>query len=716
MRGKSWLILLAALFVFHFAGGVFAGSLLGPEKFTRTKGKPDVYSAEFNATSKTGLLRILNGEESGSNQVTSAYIYLNDTALLAPNDFKNKANHIIEKQIPLEDVNTLRVDLRSEPGSFLSLEISQQGLSVDLVCTPDRIYDGDEATLFWTSSNADKVSIDNGIGEVPLAGSQIVSPANTVTYTITATGPEGSVSHQAILTVIESLQPPTINLNASDTNIIAGESLILSWSSTNADSYSITPGIGTVAPNGTRTVTPMATTTYSITATGPGGSATDNVTITVDPIPAPTATFTADPATITASQSSTLSWTTQNAESVTISPEIGAVAASGSHSVNPADTTTYTLTATGPGGTVNKSVIITVSPILPPAVTITADPASILTGQSSTLTWTSTNATDVVIDQGIGQVSASGSISVSPAETTTYTMTVTGPGGTATGTAMVTVTPLSVSIISPSNGDMISTPAFMVQGTITNPLGNEVGITVNGVVALVYGDQFAANYVPLDEGQNSITVTAIDAEGNTASASISVNAAINADSIGIPANPEMGVSPFEATLTVAGTFSITNPVFEGTGPGDVEIINGTEANEYIVRMTTPGIYIFNAEAADDQGYVHRGTLALQILNREEIDAVLQAKWNRMKSALAGGDIEGAVKYFSKNSQPIYRQQFTDLLSVLDQIAADMGAITFINTDGNQAIYDLRTIRNGKTYSFQLMFIREEEGIWHIRNF
>src|SRR2546430_14165960 len=82
-------------------------------------------------------------------------------------------------------------------------------------------------------------------------------------------------------------------------------------------------------------------------------------------------------------------------------------------------------------------------PPLPPAtptVTISADPSTIEKGQSSTLTWSSTNATNVSIDQGIGDVSTSGSRSVSPSSSTTYTITAKGEGGIASATTRITVT------------------------------------------------------------------------------------------------------------------------------------------------------------------------------------------------------------------------------------------------------------------------------------
>ncbi len=76
----------------------------------------------------------------------------------------------------------------------------------------------------------------------------------------------------------------------------------------------------------------------------------------------------------------------------------------------------------------------------PPTANITATPQSINPGQSATLNWTTTNATDVSID-GIGQVPASGSKTVTPTDTTTYHLVARGDGGSGDATATVTVTP-----------------------------------------------------------------------------------------------------------------------------------------------------------------------------------------------------------------------------------------------------------------------------------
>jgi len=74
-----------------------------------------------------------------------------------------------------------------------------------------------------------------------------------------------------------------------------------------------------------------------------------------------------------------------------------------------------------------------------PTVTLQANPTTINKGESSTLTWNSTDATQLSIDPGVGTVTAEGSTKVTPSDSTTYTITASGPGGSATASAAVSV-------------------------------------------------------------------------------------------------------------------------------------------------------------------------------------------------------------------------------------------------------------------------------------
>jgi peptidoglycan-associated lipoprotein len=74
-----------------------------------------------------------------------------------------------------------------------------------------------------------------------------------------------------------------------------------------------------------------------------------------------------------------------------------------------------------------------------PTVTLQASPTSVNKGESSTLSWNSTDATQLSIAPEVGAVTAQGSTKVTPSDSTTYTITATGPGGSTSATASVTV-------------------------------------------------------------------------------------------------------------------------------------------------------------------------------------------------------------------------------------------------------------------------------------
>lgn len=87
-----------------------------------------------------------------------------------------------------------------------------------------------------------------------------------------------------------------------------------------------------------------------------------------------------------------------------------------------------------------------------PQATLSALPASIMKGQSSTLSWTSQDATSCDILPAIGSVQTQGSTDITPDNNTIYTLTCKGEGGTAksTATVAVTVPPPPVVVAQPS--------------------------------------------------------------------------------------------------------------------------------------------------------------------------------------------------------------------------------------------------------------------------
>ncbi|HEV2421094.1 MAG TPA: OmpA family protein [Candidatus Acidoferrales bacterium] len=176
-------------------------------------------------------------------------------------------------------------------------------------------------------------------------------------------------------------------------------------------------------------------------------------TVAVAPV---SGTFSASPTQINCGDSSTLTWSSTDAVDVNIT-EVGAVQASGTQSVSPKKTTTYNFSATGPGGTATQGETINVN--IQPTATLSLNPTEVRYHKigdkvkedgTSTLSWTSSNASSVNIDP-IGSVQTNGSQQVTAQpkqqnvgpidENQTYTMTATNVcGGSATQTANLHIT------------------------------------------------------------------------------------------------------------------------------------------------------------------------------------------------------------------------------------------------------------------------------------
>jgi len=82
---------------------------------------------------------------------------------------------------------------------------------------------------------------------------------------------------------------PTVALSASPTSAQAGQPVTLTWSSKHATSITLQPSVGPVAGQGSTTVRPSQSITYTVTATGPGGSAHASTQVTIAPATHPAA-------------------------------------------------------------------------------------------------------------------------------------------------------------------------------------------------------------------------------------------------------------------------------------------------------------------------------------------------------------------------------------------------------------------------------------------
>ncbi|GAB7078898.1 hypothetical protein JCM14635_05710 [Megalodesulfovibrio paquesii] len=120
---------------------------------------------------------------------------------------------VMEAEVTI-DANMLAwMYLRGDPKAKLKLEILKKddapppAPEATLTVSPQELRHGEQATLTWSSTHADSVAIEPGIGAVATSGSLEISPSASTTYTLTATGPGGTATVQAAVAVRSGVQP-----------------------------------------------------------------------------------------------------------------------------------------------------------------------------------------------------------------------------------------------------------------------------------------------------------------------------------------------------------------------------------------------------------------------------------------------------------------------------------------------------------------------------
>ena len=328
---------------------------------------------------------------------------------------------------------------------------------VTISALPEIVTPGSSTNITFSSPGATTLVGSNFGATVPTGETITVTPTVNTTYTVTVSNAYGSNTATVDVTLNVG-SPPSIALTATPSTVDYGGTTRIQYVSPDATAFvsSNIPGVGSTnilegiydVPAGTLT----SDTTYNVTLSNANGSTTEEVTVTVNPLALPTVTITTDVTAINIGDDpgAAIEVTISGADSVnyTSSPantfwdNLSSTTYT-SLSVSPAATTTFTVAATNAAGTTTEDVTISVTQL--PTLVLSANPAVLEIGSgatnpvsSSTLTWTSTDATTVV-SSNFGASTVSGTTTVSPTDTTTYAMEVSGPAQP-NATASVTVT------------------------------------------------------------------------------------------------------------------------------------------------------------------------------------------------------------------------------------------------------------------------------------
>ncbi len=246
-------------------------------------------------------------------------------------------------------------------------------------------------------------------------------------------------------------------------------------------------------------------------------------------------------------------------------------------------------------GSVTKS-----TPTAAPTVTIAANPTSVASGSSATLTVSASNASSVQIAGSDGTSytlpSSGGTQAVSPTATTKYTATATGPGGSATAVATVTVTS---STGSAPTVTISASPASIAAGgtsTLTVTATNATTVTISGTDGSSYSLSAAGGTQAVSPSATATyTATATGAGGNATATVIVTVTANPAPTVTIAANPASITAGGSSILTVTAS-NATQVTISGTdgssynltGTGGTQPVSPAATTTYTATATGAG--------------------------------------------------------------------------------------------------------------------------------
>ncbi|MBA3681322.1 MAG: T9SS type A sorting domain-containing protein [Bacteroidetes bacterium] len=347
-----------------------------------------------------------------------------------------------------------------------------------------------------------------------------------ITPTLTA-GTYTYYAEAATCTISATRTPITFTVNALPTVsvtsgvICAGQSFTMIPSGANTYTFS----------NGNAVVSPITTTSYSLTGTSLLGCKSSNTAV---------ATVTVNPKPLISVNSGSIC----SGNSFTIIPNGASTytIAGGSSIVSPLTNTTYTVAGTSSLGCISSNTPVS-SVTVNTTPTVSVNSGAICMGKNFTIT--STGANTYTISGGLSIVS--------PTINTTYSITGTSTAGCiSSNTAVSSVTVNATPTISVNSGVICKGQSYTI-----NPAGAST-YTISGGVSIV-SPTITSNY----------TVTGTNLSGCTASivASVSVNAtpSISVNSGSICNGSSFTISPSGAsTYTISGGVSIVSPTINTT--------------------------------------------------------------------------------------------------------------------------------------------------------
>ena len=287
-------------------------------------------------------------------------------------------------------------------------------------------------------------------------------------------------------------------------------------------------------------------------------------------------------------------------------------------------------------------------------------------------------------------------------------------------------TPLTVNIVSPIEGEVVPADKVQVYGSLTGPAN--LGVMVNGQLALSNATQFSSRPLVLDAGAQviSVTLTTIDGATIIGIRNITVSPSIGAN-VSLSAATTGGYAPQTIPLTLITRLPAAQTTvarvqidYQGDGIFDVDSPDANVALSY--NYDAPGAYIALARVSFDDGdpmtplVVREGKYRIQMQSLAYTRQTLCATYYGMKHRLIANQIPLALNTLGTRIKSKFQTLWNSLGTNLATVAARLGQVTVGQISDVSAEF-IVSIPDpavpGEYLGFPVLFSRGSDGVWRI---
>jgi hypothetical protein len=149
------------------------------------------------------------------------------------------------------------------------------------------------------------------------------------------------------------------------------------------------------------------------------------------------------------------------------------------------------------------------------------------------------------------------------------------------------------------------------------------------------------------------------------------------------------------------------------GDGQDDLVTTDSSLPLTHTFASPGLYRARIRVTDHEAGVHEAHHAVLVENAFAMDALFQAIWTGMNTALVSGDTSTAATFLTRRARDYYGPAWNVMLPHMFSIIESYSPLRGFTVGPDVAEYWLTRTIQGESRLFFVYFVRDVDGVWRL---